>query len=68
MQYFVMIYAFARYQPSNFFMYDVGKKTSFKICAHAMETPTTCYNFWICIKIETTCICLVVAILFRSAK
>jgi hypothetical protein len=24
-----------------------------KILAHAMETPTICHNFWICIKIET---------------
>jgi hypothetical protein len=24
---------------------------SFKIYLHAMKTPTTCHNFWICIKI-----------------
>jgi hypothetical protein len=52
--------------PSNFYVYDVGTKISFKICVHVMKTPKTCHNFQIYIKIGTTCICLVVAILFRS--
>jgi hypothetical protein len=75
MMYVVGIYAtfcndlcFARYQPSNFCVYDVGTKMSFKICAHAVESPTIFHNFRICIKIGTACMCLVFAILFRSTK
>jgi hypothetical protein len=59
---------FVRYQPSNFCVYVVGTKMAFKICAYAMETLMTCHNFWICIKIGTECMCLVVSILFRPAK
>jgi hypothetical protein len=40
----------------------MGMKMSFKICAHAIETHTTCHNFQICKKIGTTSMCLVVAI------
>jgi hypothetical protein len=57
---------FARYQPSSFCVYAVGTKMSFKISAHPMETPTTCHTFCIFIKTGTTCMCLVVAIFFRS--
>jgi hypothetical protein len=57
---------FARYHPFNFCVYAVGTKMIFKICAHTMETPTTCHNFWICIKIGTTNTCLVVVIIFGS--
>jgi hypothetical protein len=44
---YVTIYndlCFARYQPSSFCVYVVGTKMSFKICGHAMETPTTYCN------------------------
>jgi hypothetical protein len=75
MIYSVCIYAtlcndlcFTQYQPSSFYVYDVGTKMSFKICAHAIETLMTYHNFRICIKIESTCMCLVLAILFRSSK
>jgi hypothetical protein len=57
---------FARYHPSSFCVYVVETKISFKISVHSMKTPTTCHNFWICIKIRTACMCLVVAIFFRS--
>jgi hypothetical protein len=30
---------------SNFFVYGVRTKMSFRICAHAMETFKTCHNF-----------------------
>jgi hypothetical protein len=73
MMYDVDIYAtfynnlcFVRSRPSNFCMYVVGTKMSFKICVHAMESPTTCHNFWTCIKTRITCMCLLVAIFFRS--
>jgi hypothetical protein len=36
-----------------FCMRAVETKISSKFFAHAMETPTICHNFWICIKIET---------------
>jgi hypothetical protein len=52
MMYDVDIYAtfcnnlcFARYQSSNFCVYGVETKVPFKICAHALETHTTCHNF-----------------------
>jgi hypothetical protein len=54
---------FAQYHSFNFCVYGVGTKMSFKICVHAMETPTTCHNFRIYITIETACKCLVVAII-----
>jgi hypothetical protein len=57
---------FVRYQLSNFCVYAVGTKMSFKICVYAMANHTTCHNFRIYIKIGTTCMCLVVAIFFRS--
>jgi hypothetical protein len=41
-------------------------KTSSKIYVHAIKIPMTCHNFWICIKIVTACVCLVVAIFFGS--
>jgi hypothetical protein len=63
---FYNILCFTRYQAFNFCVYVVGTKMSFKIQAHAMETPTTCHNFRICIKIGTTCICLMVSIIIGS--
>jgi hypothetical protein len=57
---------FAQNQPFNFYVYGVGTKMSFKFCAYAIETPTTSHNFWIYIKIETACKCLVVTPGFRG--
>jgi hypothetical protein len=69
MMYDIGIYAtfcnnlwFAPYQAFNFCVYDVGTKMPFKTCVHAMETSKTCHNFWIYIKIGTTCMCLVLCI------
>jgi hypothetical protein len=73
MMYDVDIYAtfynnlcFAQYHPFIYCVYVVGTKIPFKIRAHAMETPTTCHNFQIYIKIGTTCMFLVVTIIFVS--
>jgi hypothetical protein len=75
MMYGVGIYAtfcndlcFARYQSSNFCVYTVGTKMTFKIYACAMEISTTCHNFWICIIIGTTCIWSVVATYYSDLQ
>jgi hypothetical protein len=39
----------------HFFVCELETKISSKIYVHAMETHGICHNFWICIKIETTC-------------
>jgi hypothetical protein len=57
---------FARFLSSNFYPHAVETKMSSKICVHATETPTTCHNFWIYIKVGTECMRLVVAIFFGS--
>jgi hypothetical protein len=68
MQLSLTIYASRGMSHPTFCVYDVETKMSFKIYAHAIEISTTCHNFWTCIKIGTTCMCLVIAVLFRSTK
>jgi hypothetical protein len=42
--------------PATHFLHACSvNENSSKICAHAMETPTICHNFWIYINIETSC-------------
>jgi hypothetical protein len=71
MMYNVGIYAtfykdlcFARFLSSNFCTNAVEMKMPSKICAYAMEILTTYHNFWICIKVGTERMCLVVAMFF----
>jgi hypothetical protein len=51
----------------HFCVYIVGTKITFKICMHAMKTPTTYHNFRMCIKVEIKCMHPMVAIFFESA-
>jgi hypothetical protein len=62
----IRILCFVRCLSSNFCVHEVNTKMSFKICVHAIKTPTTAIIIGSIKKIGSVCMQLVATIIFGS--